>query len=85
MEYKNRFSLSVLASLVLCLPVLAQSQLSNNQPVCGELHARECNIQTKLKADYDAGRIDSPSLPLSSETSMELWSKRTTTSRVLTV
>ena len=62
MKYKARFSLSVLATFALCLPVMAQSQISSNQPVCGQLHARECNLQSKLKNDYEAGRIDSTEL-----------------------
>lgn len=52
----------IFAILVLGTPGFAQNQLSNNQPIRGDLHGREAEIQARLKADFKRGLIDATEL-----------------------
>jgi len=54
--------LPALLALVLNVPCFAQSEISENQPVVGDVNTRHAQIQAKLKSDYDAGLIDSDQL-----------------------
>ena len=54
--------LPVLLALVLNVPCFAQSEITENQPVVGDINARQTQLQAKLKSDYDGGLIDSDQL-----------------------
>jgi hypothetical protein len=62
MKHYTALTLAVSSIFVFGLSAFSQSQISDNQPVKGELHARETEIQAKLKAAYNAGNIDSTEL-----------------------
>lgn len=49
---------AIVASFSINLPVSAQSSLEPNQPVVGNLHVVEANLEAQLKHDYNAGLID---------------------------
>ena len=55
-------SSTLIAALLIAAPAFAQSQIDNNQPVRGDLHTREAELQNKLNASYDAGFISSTEL-----------------------
>jgi len=52
----------IVLTAMLNTPCFAQSEITNNQPVAGDLHTREAQIQSKMKANFDAGLIDSDEL-----------------------
>ncbi len=55
-------SSTLIVALLIAAPAFAQSQIDNNQPVRGDLHTREAELQNKLNASYDAGYISSSEL-----------------------
>lgn len=52
----------MLVALVLSAPCFAQNEITENQPVVGDINTRTKLLQTKLKTNYDAGLIDSDEL-----------------------
>jgi hypothetical protein len=62
MNIRTRVATTVFAALMLGAPAFAQSQIDNNQPVQGDLHAREASLQTRLTAAFNGGLIDSNEL-----------------------
>jgi hypothetical protein len=59
---KNLFGIQLVLMLALSLPSLAQEEITSNQPVVGDLNAREVKLQAKLKDNFNAGLIDSDEL-----------------------
>jgi hypothetical protein len=62
MTIRNRVASAVVTALMIGAPAFAQSQIDNNQPVQGDLHAREASLQAKLTAAFDGGLLDSTEL-----------------------
>jgi hypothetical protein len=62
MSKKLLSGLPVLVGLILSVPCFAQNEITENQPVVGNIHDREALVQAKLKSNYDAGLIDSDEL-----------------------
>lgn len=54
--------LPVLLALVLNAPCFAQGEITENQPVVGDINTRQAQLQAKLKSNYDSGLIDSDEL-----------------------
>jgi hypothetical protein len=62
MSKKMFAGLPMLLALVLNAPCFAQNEITENQPVVGDINSRTKQLQTKLKTNYDAGLIDSDEL-----------------------
>jgi hypothetical protein len=61
---KSVLAVQVLLLAALNTPCFAQSEITNNQPVVGNLNDREKQIQAKMTADFQAGLIDADQLSI---------------------
>jgi hypothetical protein len=64
MSKKILSGLPALLVLMLNVPCFAQNEITENQPVVGDVNSRHAQVQNKLKSDFDQGLIDSDQLSL---------------------